>query len=287
VARRTYEGTGMLPGMEEAAPAPASSKPRVRTPAPPKSNMPSPRVILGILAAAIGLVMAMYVFHRVELFFIGDPRFALLGPGDAGNEESLELVGASHASPRVIEAVFSADFGRSVYLIPLSDRRNTLRTVDWIKDAKVARLWPNRVVVTLTERKPVAFVTLAAGRVALIDEDGVILPRAKDRFNVPVLAGVHANDPLSERREHVQRMLALMRALGDEGQKVSEIDVTDRDNLKVSEPFDGRSVTLLLGDRNFAVRHQNFLDHFAEIKQRLPGAATLDLRLEDRITVVE
>jgi cell division protein FtsQ len=71
------------------------------------------------------------------------------------------------------------------------------------------------------------------------------------------------------------------------GSRISEIDVSDRDNLRISEPYEGASVTLLLGDRNFAVRYKNFVTHYAEIKRRLPGATTLDLRLEDRITVVE
>jgi hypothetical protein len=68
---------------------------------------------------------------------------------------------------------------------------------------------------------------------------------------------------------------------------ISEIDVSDGDNLKVSQPYDGRSLTLLLGDRNFAARYGNFVSHYAQIQQRLPGAAVLDLRVEDRITVVE
>ena len=46
-------------------------------------------------------------------------------------------------------------------------------------------------------------------------------------------------------------------------------------------------VTLFLGDQNYASRYKNFLHHYDEIKQKLPGAATLDLRMEDRITVVE
>ena len=45
-------------------------------------------------------------------------------------------------------------------------------------------------------------------------------------------------------------------------------------------------VTLLLGDRDFAVRHQNFVNYFAEIRKKMPDATVLDLRLEDRITVV-
>jgi hypothetical protein len=85
----------------------------------------------------------------------------------------------------------------------------------------------------------------------------------------------------------VQRMLRLTGELGDQAAQVSEIDVSDRDNLKVTQPWEGRIVTLHLGDHNFALRYRNFLNNFSAIKQRLPGAVNLDLRLEDRITVVE
>ena len=98
---------------------------------------------------------------------------------------------------------------------------------------------------------------------------------------------MRAADPIPERRDRVQRLMRLTKELGDSAQKISEVDVSDRDDLKVTEPFEGRLVTLLLGDRDFALRHQNFLNHFAEIKRKLPGASMLDLRLEDRITVVE
>jgi cell division protein FtsQ len=171
--------------------------------------------------------------------------------------------------------------------MPLSDRRDTLRTVDWVRDASIARLWPNRVIVQVSERTPVAFVTLSSSRFGLIDEDGVILPPTRDRFTLPVLSGVRTADPLSLRRERVHRMLALLTDLASAGKNVSGIDVSDRDNLKVTQPYDGRELTLMLGDHNFAARYANFINHYKEIESRLPGATTLDLRLEDRITVVE
>jgi hypothetical protein len=43
----------------------------------------------------------------------------------------------------------------------------------------------------------------------------------------------------------------------------------------------------MLGDHDYSLRYQNFLRNYPEIKRRLPDAATLDMRLEDRITVVE
>jgi cell division protein FtsQ len=213
-----------------------------------------------------------------------DSRFALGGPAD---DSSLQISGAAHASRAAIEKIFADDEGASVYLIPLAERRDALREVAWIRDASVARVWPNRVIVRVKERTPVAFVRLNASRFGMIDGEGVILPPVTDRFKLPVLAGVRSSDPVDARRAGVQRMLRLTTDLGEATANISEVDVSDGDNLKVTQPYDGRSLTLLLGDRNFAARYKNFVSHYAQIQQRLPGAAVLDLRLEDRITVVE
>ena len=239
---------------------------------------------IALTVIAIGLA-SMLVIHTLEQFLIRDSRFALNGP--EGDRETLEVAGATHASERQIEAVFNEDSGKSVYLLPLNDRRTTLRAVDWVKDTSIVRLWPNRVLVRVSERIPVAFIPLSTSKFALIDEDGVILPPAPDRFTLPVLAGVRASDPPSQRRDRVRRMMKVTKELGDQTSKISEIDASDPDDLKVTQPFDGHMVTLLLGDHNFGLRYQNFVRNFPEIKRRLPGAGTLDLRLEDRITVVE
>jgi cell division protein FtsQ len=248
----------------------------------PKFSLP--RLIATFAGAAIFLGATLYGFHRLEQFLIMDSRFALTAPGDGS---SLEIDGAAHASRPSIEKIFGDDTGASVYLIPLAERRDAIREVPWVREASVARVWPNRVIVRVKERTPVAFVRLNASRFGLIDEQGVILPPATDRFKLPVLTGVRPSDSADKRREGVQRVLRLSAALGESMPNISEIDVSDGDNLKVSQPYDGRSLTLLLGDRNFAARYGNFVSHYAQIQQRLPGAAVLDLRVEDRITVVE
>ena len=272
---------------EENSTAKAAPKPRIRSGPAPRAGFPMRRVAWISLSVLGVLVAAIVVIHRFEQFLIRDPRFALNGVEPSVETATLEISGAAHANRAKIEAVFNDDSGRSVYLLPMNDRRASLRAVDWVKDASIVRIWPNRVIVRVSERTPVAFITLASSRYALIDEDGVILPPATDRFPVPVLSGVRLADPPGVRRERVHRMLRLTRDLGDLAAKISEIDVSDPENLKVTQPHDGRVVTLLLGDRNYALRYQNFLRNYSEIKRRLPGAATLDLRLEDRITVVE
>jgi cell division protein FtsQ len=233
------------------------------------------------------LLASLYCFHRFEQFLIRDPRFALNGPEGSWETPTLEITGATHAARSQLEAIFSDDSGRSVYLLPMSDRRSSLRSASWVRDATIERMWPNHVIVRISERAPVAFVTLADSHFGLIDEDGVILPPALDRFTLPVLAGVHASDSLDERRKRVHRMLRLTRDLGDAAANISQVDVSDPDNLKITEPWDGRMLTLQMGDHAFAVRYANFVRNYSEIKRSLPGATTLDLRLEDRITVVE
>src|SRR5579863_466543 len=281
--RKSYEGMDLLPGMEPADPA---LRPRARVSATQPRPPSRLKVALRVMALTLVLAMSLYAFHRLEQFLIRDSRFALGGADGSADPSTLDIQGAEHASRRSIETVFAEDMGRSVYLLPLADRRATLQTVDWVRDASVARLWPNRVVVRLTERQPVAFVTLAPSRFGLIDAEGVILPQSPGRFHLPVLTGVQPRDSVPERRARVQRMLRLLHDLGGMADRVSEIDVSDRDNLRVTQPYEGRMVTLLLGDQDFGARYQNFASHYGEIKQKLPGATTLDLRLEDRITVV-
>jgi cell division protein FtsQ len=230
---------------------------------------------------------ALYAFNVMEQFLISDPRFALNGPEGGEDAPTLAITGGSHVSQRAIRAVFNDDLGMSVYLIPIRDRSARLRSIDWVKDASIARFWPNRLIVHVRERVPVAFISLGPQKFSLIDEDGVLLPPVHDRFRLPVITGVRASQPVAERRDRVRRMVRVTDELGEASQRLAEIDVSDKDNLKVTEPYDGRMLTLLLGDHNFAVRYDNFVRHYQDIRKRLPDASTLDLRLEDRITAVE
>jgi cell division protein FtsQ len=66
--------------------------------------------------------------------------------------------------------------------------RAQLQKNPWVKDAAVRRAWPDRLVITLTEREPMAIWLDAPGGPALIDDEGVVLTQADlGRFG-PMLA---------------------------------------------------------------------------------------------------
>lgn len=271
---------------------------------PPESSARSPRnrrtlpvqllVRYGGIAIAAGVVLSgcIWASESFERFLIRDPRFFLPGPPDYGLESpNLELHGVKYASRRDILRLFDLDYGRSLYLFPLAARRKQLLGVHWVHDASVARIWPNRVIVQITERKPVAFIRLPAEsmlRWALIDDDGVILdPPVKASFQLPVLSGVMGAENQEKRSVRVRRMKRLMRDLGPLAGNVSEVDASDLDDLKITEKAGGDAVLLMLGDRNFSSRLRNFLDHYPDIHRKMPQASTFDLRLDDRITGLE
>ena len=53
--------------------------------------------------------------------------------------------------------------------------------IDWVKEASIQRLWPNRLVISIKERTPAAFVQTPAAdgafMLTLVDADGVLLIR--------------------------------------------------------------------------------------------------------------
>jgi cell division protein FtsQ len=251
-------------------------------------------VFIATAVLAVG-VAVLYVCSRVDQFLASDPRFRLAEPAPDGSKSpSLRVTGAVYAPQDAIFNVFGPDYGRSIYLLPMAERRRNLLAVDWVKDATISRLWPDRVDVRIVERTPVAFVQLAAGgtrpsfAVALVDAEGVILeqpPRAS--FTLPVLTGIRREQTQAMRRQRVATALRLIKELGNLSNQLSEIDVSDPDNANVVQQAEGRAVLLMLGNRNFLSRMQSFMSHYAEIQQRLPKAAAFDLRLDDRITAVE
>jgi cell division protein FtsQ len=242
-----------------------------------------------LLVAALGF---LYVYTTVEEFLLTDDRFALHGPPDPGvPSQAFRMEGIVNASDEQIVGVFSRDFGRSIYLCRIKERRRKLLAVDWVKDASVSRVWPNRIVVKVTERTPVAFVqrpaadgTLISG---LIDEEGVLLdPQRASKLPLPVIVGIPANDTPATRRDRIRRFMRLQTELGTHMAKVSEIDVSDLDNLRIVQQFDNRAITLMLGNQKYKERLETFLNNVEEIRQRMPGATVLDLRLKGRITAL-
>ena len=260
------------------------------------------RFWLIVAGALVTLFIGMFVIGELERKVIAARCFVLPTPPDKDEPSpGLEIEGVVYSSKSQVEQVFARDAGRSVYLTPLEERRRNLLAVNWVADASVSRLWPNRIRVRIRERQPVAFVQIgndeaprgrlaevdarAMTRYALIDADGVILqPETPAKFELPVVVGLSPEQAQPDRRLRIRRVLRMLEEVGTLANAISEIDVSDAENLKITQQMDDRAFVLMLGHQRYRQRLDKFLANYPEIRERLPEAGVFDLRIEDRVT---
>ena len=252
------------------------------------------RFTFWLAAGLFAMVGTLFAWHSTEEFLIKDNRFRVVRADELRDQSpNLIVEGIHYASASQIRHVFAEDFGRSLYLVPIQERRRQLLEIDWVEDATVSKVWPRTVKVRIRERTPVAFVHLrpnsrdGISRFALIDLDGHILrPRIAAKFTLPVITGIRETELPENRRARVRRVMAMLNEIGSLADQITEINVADPNNLVVAEHVDNVVVNLMLGDENYSERLQNFLANYKEIRDRRPDAKTLDLRVDGVITAV-
>jgi hypothetical protein len=102
----------------------------------------------------------------------------------AGNQrtDALELAAAGGVGPGVRLADLDLDAVRA-----------GVAAHPWVRRARVAALPPDRLIVAVEEREPVA-VAAVAGVLWLVDRDGAAFVQAQEGAALPVLAGAAARD---------------------------------------------------------------------------------------------
>jgi len=253
------------------------------------------RFTFWLIAGMLLMVTTLFAWHRTEEFLIKDSRFQVVEADDfVGQSPNLTVEGIHYASASQVRHIFAKDLGRSLYLVPIEKRRQELLAIDWVEDATVSKVWPETLRVHIHERQPVAFVRLPPGhagdglsRFALIDRDGFILrPRVAAQFTLPVISGISEGEPIEARRARVHRALGMLKDVGALASQISEVDVSDPNNLIIAEHVASGVVNLIIGDENYAQRLENFLASYQEIREKRPDATTLDLRVDGAITAV-
>ncbi len=244
---------------------------------------------LNVVAWTCVLAGAAWAGREVHTFLLQDPRFGLSCPEDETTCASFEIHGTTYASRARIQSVFASDFGHSIFQMPLAERRRRLLALDWIRSASITRVWPNKIVVTVSERHPAAFAKLPLGastryRLALIDDDGVLLSLpARVRFHLPVVSGLTEDQTEDDRRLRVKAMHHVLADLGPNSDNISEINVSNTREIRVVAAVEGEGVDLWLGDQHYRSRFLNFLTHYPQIRKHSATANVFDLRQDDRI----
>ena len=232
---------------------------------------------LGILG--VGAVVAIAVYNYGERSW----RFRI------ESSDNIEVTGIENVTKAQIMEVMGADIGRNTFFVPLTQQKVQLEQIPWVESASVMRFVPNRLKVEIHERTPVAFARVGP-RIFLIDAIGTLmeLPQ-KHKYSFPVILGMNPGEPLSTRVPRMKAYNELVEQLDSGGarysQDLSEVDLSDLDNLKVRVNDPQGDVLVELGSSDYLKRYKTYVSHVQEWRQQFQKLESVNLRYDNQVIV--
>jgi cell division protein FtsQ len=205
------------------------------------------------------------------------------------SSDDIDISGLQNVTRAQIMEVMGGDIGRNIFFVPLAQRKSQLEQIPWVESASVMRFVPNRLQVEIHERTPVAFARVGS-KIQLVDAAGTLmeLPNRK-KYSFPVILGMNSGEPSSTRAARMRIFNELGRQLdaggGRYSQELSEIDLSDPDDVKVMANNHSGDVLVHLGSANYLERYRIYVTHVQEWQQQFDKLESVDLRYDRQIIV--
>ncbi len=250
-----------------------------------------PKTTSGRIAAVVAVLFLLgFCFAAVMLardLLMHDDRFVIQ------SSSSIEIEGNSHLTRTQLLSIFGGDVERNIFTVSLADRRAELEQLPWVEHATVMRLLPNRMRVSITERTPVAFVR-QGNHIGLVDANGVLLDMPTDapattHYSFPVVTGIGVDEPLSTRAARMKIFERFTSELDADGemisQKLSEVDLSNPEDVRALIPDHASDVLVHFGEENFLDRYKKYEAHLAEWRAQYPRLSAVDMRYERQVVL--
>ena len=207
------------------------------------------------------------------------------------SSDNIEITGLENVTHAQVMEVLGGDIGRNIFFVPLAERQAQLEQIPWVESASVMRFVPNRLQVQIHERTPVAFAQVGS-RILLIDPGGTLMDlpgTGKKKYSFPVILGTNPGEPLSTRAARMRIYTDLISQLDSGGmhysQDISEVDLSDPEDVKVITNDPQGEVLVHLGPSNYLDRYKIYVAHVQQWRQQFDKLESVDLRYDRQIIV--
>lgn len=182
---------------------------------------------------------------------------------------------------------------KQLYDVDLAGVRNRVRRSPFVNDVAVHRDPPDRILIEIDERVPIALVV--AGRMWYVDSGGVLMPviRSEAAFDLPVLTGVENVQKCEVGRRltdpAVCEALRLVRSAQqlDEAlyRRISEVHIAATGDLSLYTTDAG--VPVLVGRGDITTKLEKFEAFWSTVVSSRGAQAltSVDLRFADQVVV--
>lgn len=205
------------------------------------------------------------------------------------SSDDIEMSGLTNVTRAQVMEVMGGDIGRNIFYVPLDERQKQLQQIPWVESASVMRFTPNRIRIQVHERTPVAFARVGS-KILLADAGGVLMDLStRKKYSFPVIIGMNSGEPLSTRAPRMKIYDDLVRDLDSGGarysQDLSEVDLSDPEDVKVLTNDPEGAVLVHLGSGDYLERFKIYVTHLREWRQQFQQLESVDLRYDRQIIV--
>ena len=192
-------------------------------------------VALGVTLVTTLVILVIFAVHNA------------LGRSDFFQITDIKINGCEKVSKRQVLEYSGVDIHSNLFSLNTNEVRRNVEAGPWIRQAEVAKNWPNRLDISVKEYSPVAMVNLE-GSLHYVDKFGNVFAEAVLRgdFDYPVVTGLSVIEPegLSQNKVLMDGLRFIEYAsrgnLNLPAQNISEINVIDPGNVVlflVDRPF--------------------------------------------------
>ncbi|MBN2242212.1 MAG: FtsQ-type POTRA domain-containing protein [Acidobacteria bacterium] len=205
------------------------------------------------------------------------------------------IYGCKESDPAAVEQIVRENARGNILQAELGHLQELLELEKWVRRAEIRRVLPSGLVVYISERVPGVILELD-GQLMIADEEGILLDAYAPKYgklDVPVFKGAIGQNPQSYRRYQEENTALIGNALDmlseiESGpaayaQKISEVDISDRNNLKIMLVDSTAEIHMGKGDYLNRFRALLESDEYQKFKNQNIHIPEIDLRYDNKI----
>ncbi len=237
-------------------------------------------------ALRVGVTLFSTALLVVGGFFL----VQLLMASDMFRIDAIDVAGNTRLSREQIVLLSDIEPGVNTFSLDLGMIGHKIEENPWVKQARVQRIFPRQVKITLVERKPVAIINL--GYLYYLDDHGEIFKvlDSSDQLDFPVVTGFDYERAQQHEAEYAQLLKQIVTLIADLKQRqilnlaqISEIHRTAENGLTLLTMNGG--VAIKLGWDHFARKIDRLEQIYAQLQPKLPILDYIDLNVDEKVIV--
>ena len=229
------------------------------------------------------LVLSFFLFvgHWIYVHLLEDPYFRV---------REVEVEGGQKIPKETLRSLTVVEGMPNLFSVKLKEVVKRLESHPWIEQVQVKKVFPNKILIQIEERKPMAIIQL--GELYYIDTKGEIFSPVgeRDEYNYPYLTGltrqVLEKDP-AEAKRLINKALELLKVVYQEKipplEEISEIHMEKVFGIQCFTKAEG--VEIKLGWEEFGEKLKRLSLIWSDLRKKGCSAVSIDCSDLRRVVV--